>query len=255
MTNVGNLTTDDLVSIGKELITEIDAELSSDRWAIWNGGSRNQKYLIYNAASLRNCAKLLDELMIAANGSREMTLRILGRAHIESFIYGLYLHHGGYEALVRIMAAAKDLNLRLANALDQWNKWLEAEISRRELQLEKVRRYNESLRERNLLYDVDQQIPLLDEPRLPRANYARINLDELRDSPKDVDPQALSVIDVIHLLTRLGRAKGFSRESFIPIYHVYRVLSSVGPHLGMSSQFGPIVRITFGPTARLNANF
>jgi uncharacterized protein YbjT (DUF2867 family) len=25
--------------------------------------------------------------------------------------------------------------------------------------------------------------------------------------------------------------------------------------VGMSSQFGPIVRITFGPTARLNANF
>jgi len=25
--------------------------------------------------------------------------------------------------------------------------------------------------------------------------------------------------------------------------------------MGMSSQFGPIVRITFGPTPRLNANF
>jgi hypothetical protein len=230
VTNVGELSTDDLVVIGQELIVEIDNELSSDRWAIWNGGSNHQKYLIYDAASRRNCAKLLDELMVAATYSSEMTVRILGRAHIESFIYGLYLHHGGYQALVRIKANAKELNLRLANDLTEWNEWLKTERTKKRRQLKRVRSHNEDLKERNTHYNADQQLPLIDEPHIPRAAYALVNLDEIRNSPKDVDPQALSVLEVIHLLTGLGRVNGFSRESFIPIYHVYRVLSSIGPH-------------------------
>jgi hypothetical protein len=128
------------------------------------------------------------------------------------------------------MANAKDMNLRLANDLEEWNNWLTTERSHRRKQLERVRHHNENLKVRNQHYDEEHQMPLVDEPHLPRANYAQVNLDEIRDSPKDVDPQALSVIEVIQLLTRLGKSKGFSRESFIPVYHVYRVISSVGPH-------------------------
>lgn len=108
---VNTLNSEDLIQLGSELIIEINRELKSDRWAITNHGSENQKYLTYNAASLRQCVRLLEELMFAAQNSQEMTLRIVGRAHIESFIYGLYLHHGGYPALERIMANAKHMNL------------------------------------------------------------------------------------------------------------------------------------------------
>ncbi len=230
MSQISQLTTQELIGLGENLISEISGELSSNRWAIWNGGSKNQKYLIYSAASLRNCAKLLEELLAAATDSREMTLRIVGRAHIEAFIYSLYLHQGGYEALLRIMANAKSLNIRLANDLEEWNQWLTSERSRTKKRLRRIRKHNENLKLRNQILDESHQLHLVDEPHLPRANFAQIDLDVIRESPKDVNPQVLSVIDVIHLLSGLGATKGFSKESFIPIYHVYRVLSSVGPH-------------------------
>jgi len=120
-------------------------------------------------------------------------------------------------------------NLRLANDLQEWNIWLTSERSRIRNQLRRVRRHNENLRVRNEKGTLPQ-IQLLDEPHFPRANFAQVNLDEIRKSPKDVEPRPLSVMDVIHLLSSQGKSKGFSRESFVPIYHVYRVLSSIGPH-------------------------
>ena len=87
-----------------------------------------------------------------------------------------------------------------------------------------------------------------------------------------VDPEIRTQIDVAcKVVWPIERryvcwyfAKGFATKSekFLQAMRfdglqatAYWAASAFWAGVGMSSQFGPIVRITFGPTARLNANF
>ena len=84
------------------LLEEIDEALSSDAWAILNVPTPERVHLQYDAAALRHCAALLEEIEAAARRGRELSVRVLARTHIEAFLYALYIHFGGYDAVMRI---------------------------------------------------------------------------------------------------------------------------------------------------------
>jgi hypothetical protein len=44
------------------------------------------------------------------------------------------------------------------------------------------------------------------------------------------EARPLPVSDLVDLLTKLGKEKGFGHGSFRPVYLIYRVLSAIGTH-------------------------
>ena len=75
--------------------------------------------------------------------------------------------------------------------------------------------------------------PLLDEPYVPQLSPAGLDLSSLIDRFGPHEAQGHSLSEIIDTLTKWGPEKGFSRESFRPIYLIYRTLSAIGTHASM----------------------
>lgn len=212
------------------LLTEVNTVLSTDRWAILDTRTDHVKWLLYNAASLRHCCKLLGEIEVAALGEQELTVRVLGRTHLEAWLAALYLHFGGNEALTRIAQDTRDQLEKTDREIQQFDQWLADEKRSARRRLERVRAANEGIRRWNAANPDEPQKPLLDEPHIPRLSATGL---DLRDRLADFDPyeaQSLSVSELVDRLTKLAPKKGFGQESFRPIYLIYRFLSMGASH-------------------------
>ena len=81
-----------------DLLREVDEAFDSDKWAILDCGREHVTWLLYDGAALRHCCRLLYEIEVAAAACLELSVRLLGRAHLEAWLVALYVHFGGYEA-------------------------------------------------------------------------------------------------------------------------------------------------------------
>jgi len=230
------------------LLAEVADVLASDRWAILDRGSEHVTWLLYDAAALRHCCRLLYELEIAAAANLELAARLLARAHLETWLVGLYIHYGGFEALERV---AQDTRCGLEatnNDAKHFDQWLTGEKRSSRQRGQRVARTNEGIAKWNESNPEAPGKPMLEVPYVPQLRTTGLDLTDRIEDFGAYEAQSLAVSEVVDALTELAPLKGFGRESFRPIYLIYRVLSAIGTHPTMhvfDAYFlpGPFIRI------------
>lgn len=216
------------------LLVEVDSTLSSDRWAILDTGSNHSIHRLYDAAALRHCAALLAEIDAAGRSGFELATRVLARTHVEALLFALYIHFGGFEAVKRI---ARDTLASLEttqNDLVAFDEWLKSERRTRTKARKKVRSNNESNLAWNAEHPGEPQRPIIDEPYVPQLSPTGVDLSDAIADFGDLEAEDLPVRRVVDALTKWGPQFGFARESFTPMYHIYRVLSGVSVHTSLN---------------------
>ena len=143
----------------------------------------------------------------------------------------MFLHFAGTEGLSRITQDTKASDQALLNQLKDWREHQRTEIRRAKKRLARVRANNERIQRRNELDPAAVPIALLDEPSIPRLTHGNnVVLDEIAASLPGVVPEKLPLATLISRLSKLAGEVGFGTEQFDPVYHVYRIVSAVGPH-------------------------
>jgi hypothetical protein len=212
------------------LLAEIDGTLSADAWAIIDRASDHRIHRLYDAASLRHCAALLAEIEAVAKAGQELATRVLIRTHIEAFLFALYIHFGGIDAVTKI---AQDTLSSLAathNDFVAWDEWVEKEKVRTAEARDKIRRNNEANSKWNAEHPEEPPRPIFEEPYVPQLSTTGVDLSDAIADFGELEAEALPVRTVVDALTKWGPEKGFGRESFTPMYHIYRVLSGGSLH-------------------------
>jgi hypothetical protein len=212
------------------LLAEVDTALSSSRWAFLNTGSDNVKYRLYEAAALRHCCLLLEQIAGAVAADLDLSVRILGRVHLEAWLYAMYLHFGKHDALTRM---AQD-TVRSLELSDQANKRFDAQLAKEKKKakksLSKVLKVNTGISRWNAEHPDLPPKPLLEEPHVPKLRPTGIDLSDRIADFNGLNGQALPVSEVVEALTKLGAQQGFARETFMPLYLIYRVVSATSVH-------------------------
>jgi hypothetical protein len=245
---------DELCKYAGALLLEIDeGRLSSDAWAILDSKTERARFLIYGAASLRHCARLLEELTIAAQCGLELVLRIVGRAHTEAFLFALYLHFGEYEAFDRIASSTSDSNEKLRSELSKWRDQQRRAISRAKKSVRKVEDINRGIVRWNEDNPEATPKPFVELPHVPRQQGSDPRTIPVDPYLASLTPRTLTVEQVCGKLTRMARDQGFGRESFAPVYHVYRILPAVGTHPTLHVTSGYLRREVDGGFIRTEA--
>ena len=214
----------------RALILEVDDALSSDAWAIIDTGTDRHTHRLYDAAALRHCTALLAEIEAVAGAGHELATRVLIRTHIEAFLFALYIHFGGIDAVTKI---AQDTLFSLTatrNDFVEWNTWLKKEKKRAKKARDSTRHNNEANAKWNSVHPEGPLRPIFEEPYVPRLSPAGVDLSEAIASFGALEAKELPVRTVVNALTAWGPEKDFGRESFTPMYHIYRVLSGVSLH-------------------------
>ena len=216
-----------------DLLGQVDEAFSSDRWAILDSGRQHSTWLLYDGAALRHCCRLLYEIEVAAAEGLELSVRMLGRAHMEAWLVALYIHFGGYEALLKVAQDARHSLEGIDLEARQFDEWLAAEKIAARKSGTKVAKTNGGIAQWNEKNPDVPPKPLLDEPYMPQLSSTGLDLSSLIDGFGPHEAQGLSMSEIVDTLTKWGPEKGFSRESFRPIYLIYRTLSAIGTHASM----------------------
>jgi hypothetical protein len=211
------------------LLIEADTALSADRWAIINQ-SESTNHRLYDAAALRHTCALLRSIARAALDEDELTVRILGRAHIEAWLTGIYLHFGGHNAFQRIAADTLKETQTTNDALRKYDEDLRRAKDQARQKLEKVRADNEGKARWNAQHPDQPSRPLIDEPYIPQQPGAGIDLGPRIADFDGIDPQGLGLSEIADALTKLGPERGFAREKFTQPYLFYRITSAAAAH-------------------------
>ncbi len=234
------------------LLEEVHATLATDRWAILDTGTDHVTWLLYDGAALRHCCRLLYEMEIAAKTSQELAARLLGRAHLEAWLVALYIHYGGFEALTRVAQDTRHSLEATDNEAAQFDKWLTAEQKSARKRLRKVERANKGIAYWNEANPEGPTKPLLDAPYVPQLRPTGVDLSDRIAAFGAYEARPLSVSDIVDALAKLAPVEGFGRESFRPLYLIYRVLSAIGTHPTLNifdSYFVPGVFIRTAPVS------
>ena len=224
-------------AVATALWDEIDSALRTDAWAVLDYGSDASIHRFYIAAALRHCAALMLELDHAISAGLTFLVRSAQRAHLEAFLYALYLHFGGVTALDRLIADARKEVRTTRRAVIQFNRGLAASKRRASKRFAETEATNVEIRQWNDEHPDNQprpEKPLPHVPVLPPVPHdVRRNLRARERLFATNEPKRLSVQQVVDSLTKLTLTTGIGRESFEPLYLMYRILSSIGPHPGI----------------------
>jgi hypothetical protein len=210
------------------LLIEADNALSADRWAIINRESTLHR--LYDAAALRHVGALLRSIARAALDEDELTVRILGRAHMEAWLTGIYLHFGGRDALQRIAADTLHETTIINNALKEYDEELRKAKSEARRKTEKTRADNVGKAQWNAQHPDEPPRPLLDQPYIPQQQEIGIDLGPRIADFTGIQAKSLSLRQIADALTKLGPKHGFARENFTQPYLLYRLTSGASVH-------------------------
>jgi hypothetical protein len=247
-------TSEDLSEGIASLLTEVDDVLASDRWAIFDRGSEHVTWLLYDAAALRHCCRLLYEMEVATQTNQELAARLLARAHLEAWLVALYIHYGGFEAVERV---AQDTRYSLevtGKEAKQFDLWLAAEQKSTRQRARKVEQANRGITQWNEENPEARPKALLDPPYVPQLQPTGLDLSDRIAAFGEYDARPLLVSEIVDALSKLGPAKGFGGESFRPLYLIYRVQSAIGPHATLNIFESYLVPGRFIRTAPLLIN-
>lgn len=212
------------------LLLEADTALSADRWAIINNGSPSARHRLYDAAALRHTCSLLRSIARAALDEDKLAVRILGRAHVEAWLTGIYLHFGGNAAIQRVAADTLNETELTDAAIKRHDKELKEAKSRARRRARKTRADNAGKAQWNAQHPREPPKPFLEEPYVPQQPEAGIDLSTRIADFTGIQAQALSLSEAADALTKLGPEHGFARENFTHIYLYYRLMSAVSVH-------------------------
>jgi hypothetical protein len=212
------------------LLNEADTALSSSRWAVINNGTPSTRHRLYDAAALRHTCGLLRSISLSALDEDELGVRVLGRAHTEAWLTGIYLHFGGNDALQRIAADTKHETITTNNAIKHYDAELTRAKKKARNKLKAVREANAGITIWNERHPEESPKALLDEPYISQQSRAGIDLTTRIADFGEVQEQELSLSEVTEALTKLGPERGFARENFSQLYLYYRLMSSASIH-------------------------
>lgn len=212
------------------LLTEVAVAMAGDRWAILPTATDNLKHKVYDGASLRHCCLLLAEIEQAAKQRLEMAVRILGRAHIEAWLFGIYLHFGGYPSLERIGQDTLEGIVKVDAEAKAFDSRIKQDRRKAKKRVARVRKTNAEIERWNIDNRDKQQKPTHDEPYIPKRHESGIDLSGRIGASPVRQPADLPVSVFVDELTKLAPELGFGRESFRPLYLIYRLVSAAGPH-------------------------
>lgn len=244
------------------LLKEVDEALASDRWVLVDSGTERSAWLAYDAAALRHCCQLLQEIEAGAAAGQELTVGILGRAHLEAWLVALYIHFGEFDAVVRLARDTRHNLEALRRESKEFDDRLATAQKAARRQGRKVAKRNAALAGWNLRNPDQTAKPLQDAPYVPRLTPTGLDLDDAISGFGEYEAQGLSVSEIVDWLTKNAPRLGFGRESFRPMYLFYRTMSTIGSHANMSvldryfnqPRKGSFVRITAAPNGSLIDN-
>jgi hypothetical protein len=231
------------------LVDEVSAILSTPRWAILNSGTERTKWLLYDAAALRHCCRLLYEMNVAAQTGQEFAVRLLARAHLEAWLIGLYIHFGEFEAVERLAQDTRHNLEATNNDAASFDGWLVGEQKNTRKRVRRVNRANDNISRRNEENPGLAAMELHEAPYVPQMRTTGLDLGEQIAEFANYDAQPLAISELVDLLSKLAREKGFGKESFRPIYIIYRVLSAIGTHATLTLFESYFIRKGFVHTA------
>jgi hypothetical protein len=212
------------------LLLEADTALSADRWAIINNGSASTGHRLYDAAALRHTCALLRSIARAAPDEDELAVRILGRAHVEAWLTGIYLHFGGNAAIERIAADTLKETKITDGAIKQYDKELKETKRKARRRARKTRTDNAGKAQWNVQHPEQTPKPFLDEPYVPQQPEAGVDLSTRIADFAGIQAHRLRLSEVTDALTKLGPEHGFARENFTQVYLYYRLMSGASVH-------------------------
>lgn len=224
------VTPEEVADMAVRLLEEVGETLSTDRWAIVNTGTDHVKWLLYGAAALRHCCRLLYEMEVAASINQEFSVRLLGRAHLESWLVALYIHYGGSEALTRVAQNTRHDLEATANDAATFDTWLTTEQRAARRRFRKTEQNNIGIQRWNEENPDGPAKPLLDTPHIPQLQPTGIDFSDRIAEFGSYEARSLPVSEVVDALTKLALDKGFGVENFRPLYIIYRVMSAISVH-------------------------
>lgn len=223
---------DELPGLVKELLTEIHQALSAPRWVLLAGASTAKVHL-HAAAALRHVCALLEDVTRAAEDGREAALRVLGRAHLEAWLIGMYIVMGGKEALEDIASGYRySLEAQHARLLE-YDVRVKRDIGRARRANKRIRIANEGIAQWNAMHP-EAQKPVL--TKLPTPTRTPVDLDLLASPAagtpdEDDEINRLVLAAVVARLNDLAQAEeGIDGGFDIPYDLAYRGLSTFGAH-------------------------
>jgi hypothetical protein len=222
----------ELPALAAKLAAEADELLSSPRWRLLVVSSKVAHHL-HAAAALRHVVALLEDVVTAVQGRREAALRVLGRAHIEACLVGLYVTAFGDDALADISAGYSKAISSQQTRLAEYNQGIQQEVAKTKAKNNGIRARNRNLRRWNAAHPEEPPKLLTDELPLPqRTAICADLLTALSDGAGDSDgvpPLALS--GIVARLNEYGRAQEGPDAVFDMVYDLgYRGLSTFGAH-------------------------
>jgi hypothetical protein len=140
---------------------------------------------------------LLYEIEVAAAACLELSVRMLGRAHMEAWLIGLYIHFGGYEALLRVAQDARHSLEGIEFEARQFDEWLAAEKTAARKSGKKVAKTNGGIAQWNEKNPYAPPKPLLDEPYVPQLSSTGLDLSNLIEGFGPHEAQGLSVSEIV----------------------------------------------------------
>jgi hypothetical protein len=185
-----------LIKAATLLFLEIDVVLSSNRWVIINNGSDDTNHRLYDAAALRHVAALLRDLIICAEAGQELATRVLSRTHVEAWLYAVYLHFGGSDALKRVVEDTRYGTTLVDSAIKRHDDELGQARREARRRLKIVRKTNEGIASWNSQFPEKAPKPFHDEPYVPQQPKTDVDLSSRLADFEDFDARKLPVADI-----------------------------------------------------------
>lgn len=222
---------DELPALAAALADEVDELLSSPRWRLLRQSSTVSHHA-HAAAALRHVTALLVDVVDATGRRREAALRVLGRAHLEAWLVGMYVMAFGEDALTDIEAGyAKAISVQ-HNRLAEYDDRRRREIKEAKARNKRIRAANRDRERWNEAHPDAAPKPLVEEVPVPMRTAVDLDLHRTlggRASDDEVSPLALA--GIVERLNEYGRATEGPDAVFDMVYDLgYRGLSTLGAH-------------------------
>ncbi len=221
----------ELPALAAALAEEVDILLSSPRWRLLRQSSTVSHHM-RAAAALRHVAALLIDVVDVAERGREAALRVLGRAHLEAWLVGMYVMAFGDEVLADIETGYVKAISAHTTASPTMTSSFNGRSTRRKAQNKRIRAANKHAERWNEAHPHEEPKPLVEEVPVPMRTAVDLDLERARgvDARAEESRRSRS-LESSRASNEYGRAQEGPDAVFDMVYDLgYRGLSTLGAH-------------------------
>lgn len=219
--------TDRLTRDRRELVRTVRLLLDSDACALFPRGQEAlRKQLVL--AAVAHCCVLLERIDRERTSGDDLVGRVAARAHLESWLHGMYLHLGGVNALREVAAAFRWSLQAHQKALDRLDDEATAEGDKLEVDFSPLLMQFDDVEARQLKIE-----------ELARRVHASMSKEEAETDDEVPHPRATVVYDLVYrALSTLGAHPNYwVLEKYITQPRLFR---RVGAHAVVTMMEGPM---------------